>query len=477
MKVSNQLRFLAIVSLLVGLVGFDARAVVYLTVTGANVKRAKIAVGKVHPLPNGVSADPQLVKNIAEQVKADLEFMNLFEFMPDSAMGDLDKPLDFYKINYEQFLTKSVSFVLKLAQKLEGGKLTLEALLYDVPGQKKIFGTRYQYPANQFPRLVHAMSEDILKELTGEKGLFFSRILTVCRDTATRRKPAGNKEVFLIDPDGRNMTQLTFDRTLSLSPAWSPNGKIITYTQYGIVGRSLKKGTLLRRHNLQNGERKIISSKEGMNSGAAWMPNGKKIAVTLSFNGRPEIYTVSPDGGDPDPVSRNVQIRRVAGEGFQPNYPSLLFDVEPSYSPDGTKMVFSSARSGHPMIYTVDLNSNVGTQLTFAGTYNSSPDWSPKGDKILFAAQRLAEGNFDVYLIDPDGNNLTRVTAGESLGAKRKANSENPTWAPTGRHLAVAGNESGGYAIYTMSLDGNVKRRITPPNKECFDPAWGPAEN
>ena len=454
-----------------------SHATVYLTVQGSNVKKAKLALGKVHPLPNAVSADPQLVRNIAEQVKADLEFMNLFEFLPDSAMGDVDRPLDFYKINYEQLTGRGVSFALKLGQKVENGKLTLEALLYDVPGQKKIFGTRYQYPANQYPRLVHAMSEDILKELTGEKGLFFSRILMVCKDTATRRRPAGNKEVFLVDPDGRNLTQLTFDSTLSLSPAWSPDGKNISYTQYGFVGRSSKKGTLLRRHNLQSGERKIISSKEGMNSGAAWSPKGGKIAVTLSFNGRPEVYLIGTNGGDPEPLTRNVQIKRIAGEGFQPSYASLLFDVEPSFSPDGNKLVFSSARSGHPMIYTVDLSNNVGTQLTFAGTYNSSPDWSPKGDKILFAAQRLAEGNFDIYLIDPDGNNLTRITAGESLSARRRANSENPTWAPTGRHLAFAGNETGGYALYVMTLDGSVKRKLTPPGKECFDPAWGPAEN
>jgi TolB protein len=213
-----------------------------------------------------------------------------------------------------------------------------------------------------------------------------------------------------------------------------------------------------------------------MNSGAAWSPKGSKIALTLSFNGRPEIYTINSTGiGEPDPITRNIQLKRISGEGFQPNYQSLLFDVEPSWSPDGGKMVFSSARSGNPMIYTLDLGSKIANQLTFAGKYNATPDWSPKGDKILFAAQRLAEGNFDLYIIDPDGNNLNRLTSGDR-GSGRKVNSENPSWGPTGRHFAFASNDGGIYGVYVMTVDGTIKRKISPERKECTEPSWGPPE-
>jgi TolB protein len=113
--------------------------------------------------------------------------------------------------------------------------------------------------------------------------------------------------------------------------------------------------------------------------------------------------------------------------------------------------------------------------LTFAGTYNASPAWSPKGDKIIFAAQRLEEGNFDLYLIDPDGNNLNRLTVGDRAG-RRKVNSENPSWAPTGRHLAFSANEGGSYAVYVTTSDGSVVRKISPPGQQCMTPAWGPKE-
>lgn len=78
-------------------------------------------------------------------------------------------------------------------------------------------------------------------------------------------------------------------------------------------------------------------------------------------------------------------------------------------------------------------------------------------------------------MIDPDGNNLNRLTIGDRVG-QRRVNSENPSWSPTGRHLAFSANEGGTYAVYLMTSDGGVVRKISPPGQQCMTPSWGPKE-
>lgn len=441
-----------------------AQAEVYITVTGANVKRAKLALGTLRSLAG--PGDGALAAKISKQVREDLELMNLFDFIEPNLFANIEAGGDIYKLRYAEWGPLQSSFVLRLGYRATGGKVTLEGVLFDVPGEKRILGKTYTFPADQTAKMVHALSEEVLQAITGERGLFNTRILMACADLKRRSPP---REIFVTDTDGKSLIQLTSDDTISLSPSWSPDAKYIAYSQYEFrrVDGNRQKVQALKTHDLRTGKRKVISARKGVNSGAAWSPDGKQIAGTLSYTGRPEIYIFDPSGsGNPYPLSRNIQWRKISG-GFQAESVNNLLDVEPFWSPDGKKIVLSSARTGHPMIYIVDLGSKQATQLTFAGTYNASPSWSPRGDKIMFAAQRLAEGNFDLYLIDPDGNNLARVTDGG-----RRVNSENPSWAATGRHFVYANNEDGAYAIYLSTLDGKVRRRLSPGGKDCKNPSW-----
>lgn len=462
-------------SLIFLLFGFSTflRAEIYLNVTGAGVRRAKMAVGDVRTL-GGNPADPQLASKLRTQLSSDLELMNLFEFIPDSASITADKESG-TDMDYSKWSSLGTTFALRLGYRLEGEKLNLEAQFYDVPGQKRIFSQSYQSSLSNSARVIHELSEGILKALTGEQGLFKSRILMVCHELNKKRSPA--KEVYISNSDGTNLIALTADGTLSLSPAWMNDGTHISYTQFEfLIAKGIKKrGAVLKKHNLSTGARTALYYRDGMNSGASWSSNGNRGVVTMSFTGRPELYFVSPLGSvEPDPLSRNLQTRSLSQNSLQPINPNLLFDVEANWSPSGKEIVFSSARSGNPMIYIADLSANTARQITFAGKYNATPAWSPKGDKILFAAQRAPNGNFDIYMIDPDGNNLSRITVGDQRTPK--INHENPTWAPTGRHFAIASNEGGHYAIYVLTADGALKRKISPDGKECKSPSWGPAE-
>lgn len=459
-----------ILSIFVLVSGLSAWADIDITISGAKVRKGKMVVGMPHPL-NAATADAALAKKIHEEAVIDMAFANVFDVIPRDGVTLLDSPLA-NTVNYEEWKKMGVGFYLRMNYQVVGGKLIIDATFHDIGGGKKIIATRYQFLAAQYYRLVHTISEDILQAVVGERGLFLSRILMVCQPAAKTASPP--KDIYIVDADGRNPIQLTRDKTISVSPSWAPDGKSITYTQYDWVysGKVRKKGTVLKRHDLTNGKRTVLSAKDGMNSGAAWKPDGSRIAMTLSYTGRPELYLLDPASpGTPEPLSRNIQWQKIGG-GVQPSNPNMFFEVEPNWSPDGSQMVISSARTKHPMIYVVDMATKAARQLTFAGIYNASPAWSPKGDKILFAAQRLEEGNFDLFLIDPDGNNLQRVTVGDRPG-KKKVNSENPSWAPNGRHFAFSANEGGKYAVYAMSLDGNAVRKISPEGQQCMTPAWG----
>ncbi|NBX82705.1 hypothetical protein EBQ90_06410 [bacterium] len=451
---------------------FLSQGEIYLSVTGAGVRRAKLAVGDVRPLsPPG---DSTLASKLRNQLSSDLELMNIFEFVPDSAAITADKESG-SDMDYSKWSSLGTSFAIRLGYRVEGEKLTLDAGFYDIPGQKKIFSQSYQSKVTNISRIVHELAETILKSLTGEKGLFKSRILMVCHDLGRKRSPS--KEVYIADSDGSNLLALTADGTLSLSPTWMNDGTHITYTQFEfLISRGIRKrGAVLKKHNLASGSRSVLYYKDGMNSGASWSSNGNRGVITMSFTGRPELYFISPSGGaEPEPLSRNLQLKTLSQSTPQAVNPNLLFDVEAQWSPTGKELVFSSARTGNPMIYVADLSTQLMRQITFAGKYNATPAWSPKGDKILFAAQRAPNGNFDIYSIEPSGNNLARITVGDQVG--RKINHENPTWAPTGRHFAIASNEGGHYAIYVMTEDGALKRKISPEGKECKSPSWGPAE-
>jgi Tol biopolymer transport system component len=97
------------------------------------------------------------------------------------------------------------------------------------------------------------------------------------------------KEVYLVEPDGRNFIKLTNDNTISVTPSWSPDGKNLSYTQYEwIYARGKRwKGTVLKRHYLDTGKRVPDLRPRGYEQ--RWRsasPDGKKIASTLSFTGR-----------------------------------------------------------------------------------------------------------------------------------------------------------------------------------------------
>jgi TolB protein len=317
----------------------------------------------------------------------------------------------------------------------KGRSLILEARLYDVVKKELIVGKRYTGDITDLSRMVHRFADEIVFAVTGEHGVFQTKIVYVSKAT-------GNKEIYLMDFDGRNVRQITHHQSICLSPRFSPDGKKIVFTSYKAGNPDLYI------KDLRTAEERRVSHYPGLNISPAWSPDGQRLALTLSKDGNPEIYTIRQDGSE---------LLRLT------NHPAI--DVSPAWSPDGKKMAFVSNRGGNPQIYMMDANGQNVQRLTFEGTYNTHPAWSPRGDRIAFDA--LIDGNHNICTIQPDGSDFRILTANLNR-------CETPSWSPDGRHLVFSSNQDGEPHIFSMDAEGTQINRLTFKRGGDTYPNWSP---
>lgn len=317
-----------------------------------------------------------------------------------------------------------------------GGGTRFVGRVASYPGEKLIFERTYPMSGEIRP-VMHAFADDIVLHLTGEQGLARTRIACICSASKAR-------EVLVFDYDGFGARQLTHDGSSNLGPSWSPVDPLIAYT-------SFKRGEAdLYAVNADDGKSYTISQRPGLDTAPAWSPDGRFLALTLSFKERnPDVYI----------VRRNGEI--VERLTFHPG-----IDTSPCFSPTGREVAFISDRLGTPRVFITDAEGLNATPLPVPQTFVDSPAWSPRGDRIAYAA-RTGGGNYDIFVATLDGSIVQQLTNG--VGS-----SENPRWSPDGRQIVFSSTRSGQRAVYVMLADGSNQRRLTPKDKVCFYPTWSP---
>ncbi|MGD8369378.1 MAG: Tol-Pal system beta propeller repeat protein TolB [Desulfobacterales bacterium] len=314
------------------------------------------------------------------------------------------------------------------------GLLQIDLRLFDPFKEELLVGKRYRGAPEDYRRMVRRFCSEVIHLLTGDWGIFESKIAFVSTGT-------GSKEIYLCDFDGYDPKQWTHLNSITLSPAWSSDGKWIAYTAY-----AKGKPDLYIRH-LED-KRGVVVDREGINISPAWVPGQFALAATLSFSGDPEIYLLTGSGKIIKRITKKWGI-----------------DESPSWSPDGKKMAFVSNRSGTPQIFIHDMETERTERLTYSGQYNTQPAWSPKGDKIAYTA--MEDGEINIHVIGTDGSAPLSLT-------RASGDNESPTWSPDGSLIAFKATREGSSRIYVMTAFGTDQRRLLTLPGEQSSPAWSP---
>lgn len=397
------------------------------------------------------SVGSEIFKTVSNDlaVSAYFQMIDPAAFLEDpNKTGLMPAPGQANGFKFQNWSAISTDFLIRAAFSIVGDEVTLETYTYHVPRASLVFGKKYKGKVSTIRRMAHTFSNDLLKEMTGTKGPFLARVV------ASSDKSGGKfKEIFVMDYDGANMEQISSHKSISISPAWSPDGTKVAYTSYVKRKGSTFRNADLLLLDLSSGTRSLVSYRQGINSGAAFSPDGRHIYLTVSQGSNPDIYKMSLDGNLTGKIT---------------NGPAGAMNVEPALAPDG-RLTFSSDRAGRPMIYTADSNGNDVKRITFAGVFNSSPSWSPDGKKIAFAGQ--SSGNFDIFVMNSDGTGMIRLTSATLKNGKMASN-EDPSFSPDGRFVMYTSNRTGSSQIYISTVDGTEERRMTNDSHNYYKPKW-----
>lgn len=438
-KAHNISYYLGILLFVQLLIPNKAFARIYIDINAPSIQRIKIAIPDFINL-SAQKEHPELSRALPEVVSNDLDLSGYFTPMDREAFLDEDDPSSSIgEIRIKNWSVIGAELLLRGTYTCTGRSLEVEVRLFDVFWGRQLMGRRVLGKIEKHRSLMHRIGNEVISTLTGHKGMFLSKLAFVGTSS-------GHKEIYISDYDGHNARQITSDRNIALSPAWSPQGDKITYS-------SLKDGGhMLFITDISTGKVRRISARKGLNIGAAWAPDGRKLALTLTHKGNPDIYAIDLTGKIIDRLTYYWPI-----------------DGEPAFSPDGKKIAFVSDRSGSPQIYVKDLITGKERRLTFGsdmliGRYNTSPAWSSL-DRIAFSG--MIDEQINIYTMDSDGSNLRRLTHNQ-----RK--NEEPCWSADGRYIVFSSNRDGGYHLYIMNANGQNQKRITSSEGEETSPSWSP---
>ncbi|MEK6772615.1 MAG: translocation protein TolB [Bdellovibrionota bacterium] len=429
---------------------------IYIKIGEAKTKKSLLAFPPFQNASLGSANANTVGAELFNVISNDLSVSSYFQFISQNAfledsskVGLRPAPAEPNGFKFQSWSSIGADFLIRGSYSVIGKDVELEIYLYHVPKAGLVFAKKYKGTVAAARRIAHTFSNDVLKNLTDKTGMFLSRVVV-----SSDRSNKTYKEIYTMDWDGAHLEKVTDHKTISLSPAWAPDGRRIAYTSYVQRARTKMRNADMFLYDVTAGTRKLFSYRLGINSGASFSPDGKFVFLTISQGNSPDIYKIATDSDF---------VKKIT------NGPNSAMNVEPAVSPDGKQVAFSSDRSGRPMIYVMDIDGSNIRRITFAGVFNSSPSWSSDGKKLAFAGQ--SGDNFDIFVVSTDGSNMIRLTTAKKANG-RAANNEDPSFSPDGRFVMYTSNRSGKNQIFISTADGSEERRVTNDSYNYFKPKW-----
>ena len=388
-------------------------------------------------------------KTIGDVLYDDIAYEREYYLIGKDAVASAGRPPSLEGVNLGAYKELNADGVIVGTVRKDASGIVVQVRLIQVASGREAFGKQYSGSIANPRRYSHTIADEIHKQQIGLDGVARTRLtFSSDRDRERAKSAVANRdvqEIYIADYDGVNPRRVTSTTTLNITPVWSPDSQAIAYTSYRPAGQFGTYQDIVVSY-ITTGARDepAKGNPQRQNYLPIYSPDGSRLAFTSNRDGNPEIYVMNRDGSN---------IRRMT------NNPAI--DVTPTWSPTGNQLAWVSDRTGQPHIYVMNVDGTGQRQLI--AEICDRPTWSSGQFNEIAYAARTGPG-YDIKLYSFSTGETKKLTDG--IGSN-----ESPAFSSNGRHIAFTSTRNGKSQVFTIDRDGNNLRQITREGNNKF-PNW-----